>query len=125
MGALELRGRQLALGLRGLHLVDERLEAPYARAAEFADGLEHLRELTQVARLQDELVLELLLYDPELLLRLLEHRERGPSGAVLAVDQLHLRPELLDLGPLEVEVERPQLGLDGGEPLADRFQARL
>src|SRR5690606_21889693 len=104
-GPLDLGGCQLPLALRTGDLVDEGLEAPDLLSAQRPYLLEGFTKLSQFARLQHQLVLELLHDQLELRLRVLAERMSLPAAVVFRFEQLYLGPELLDLRPLEVQVE--------------------
>src|SRR5690606_39724023 len=95
--------------LGGAHVVDQRLEPPDLGTAQGPHGLQRLGQLAQLLGLEDQLVLELLRHGLELGLGVGEQRAGLAPGLVLGLEELELRPELLNLGPLEVEV----VGLEG------------
>ncbi|HRN18327.1 MAG TPA: hypothetical protein PLU66_04505 [Trueperaceae bacterium] len=119
--ALLLGLGQLALGLRCEDLVHEGLEPTHPRAAQRAHQFERVLQLARVSCLQDELVLQLLLDGGQLRLGLGQECGCLATRGMIVVDELHLRPELLDLGPFEVEVERLEFLLQGGEALRLRL----
>src|SRR5690606_1967289 len=96
--------------------------APDLLSAQRPYLLEGFTKLSQFARLQHQLVLELLHDQLELRLRVLAERMSLPAAVVFRFEQLYLGPELLDLRPLEVQVEGAQRDLQPFEALGLRCQ---
>jgi hypothetical protein len=108
LGALDLRLDQRSPGLGLAHRADQGIETANRGRPERRHRLEGGLEVRQHPRLQDQVVLELLLDEVQLGLGLRQELGGVASGPRLVLGQLRQRAELPDLGPGEVDVERAQ-----------------
>ena len=125
LGALGLGLHQRPPRLCVAHRGDEGIEPADARRAERGNHLEHRLEVRERTGLEDQLALELLVHQLQLRLGFRDDARGVDAARELVFGHLDERPELADLGPAEVEVQRPQGRLELAQHDAHRVVRRV